>query len=218
MTGGAPGKPDTSARSTAADRAAAFLFVHDLFRLPSAGQWAWIGRDETRRPWAALAEALGLPGPDEISLPSEERRYESEFISAFEAGAPTPAVPLMESHYSRRGPTGLILQENVLFYRRFGLRLKNGTTENADHLRSQLEFVAHLYRLESHELSASGSEERLGSIRRARGEFVDRHLLGWLPAAESRAAGAAPPWAAAYIALARRLVDGMAEDPRPTSD
>lgn len=218
MSGGPRRGKEVRDRSAASDRAAAFLFVHDLFRLPTPEQWAWIGKEETRRPWEALAAALGAPGPGEITLPSDEGSYESGFLSAFETGAPTPAVPLMESHYEKRGTTGLILQENVLFYRRFGLRLRGGSAENADHLRSQLEFVAHLYRMEAGAPADADGGGRIESIRRGRSEYMERHLSTWLPAAEKRAENAAPPWAAAYVAIACRLVEAVADAPSPSED
>lgn len=204
-------------RDRANDRAAAFLFVHDLFRLPSPTQWEWLQRDTTRRPWEALASALDLPGPGDIHLPADERGYESEYLSAFEVGAPEPFAPLIESHYNKRAPVARVLHENVLFYQRFGLRIRDGKSERADHLRPQLEFVAHLYRTEGDEVARADGDGRLEPIQRGRRDFIERHLMSWLPAAEARAERAAPPWAAVYIAIARRLVEATTADSVPAA-
>jgi DMSO reductase family type II enzyme chaperone len=129
-------------------------------------------------------------------LPADPSEYETQYIAAFDAGAPHPAVPLMESHYNQREPVQRILHENVLFHRSFGLRLRSEANETADHLRHQLEFTAHLYRMES-----EAERDVREQVCRARHEFAERHLLSWLPRACEKAAQTPFPWVSRYLDL-----------------
>jgi len=180
--------------------AAAFLFLHDLFRSPTPEQWRWLNSPEAEKFRSRLAEATGAgAAAGRAGLPQTAADYESQFIAAFDAGAPNPPVPLLESHYVKRDPVPRILHENILFYRSFGLRLRAGANETADHLRHQLEFTAHLYRLESAETEPG----RLDQIRRARGDYLERHLLSWLGTAEEKAAALPFPWVRGNLTLTR---------------
>jgi DMSO reductase family type II enzyme chaperone len=182
--------------------ATAFLFVHDLFRFPSAAQWEWLASPATSAFAAELGRRLGRRVPPG-SRPSENAElYEQEFIAVFEAGVPHAPVPLIESHYNKRDPVPRILHENILFHRVFGLTLKDSAAETSDHLRHQLEFVAHLYRLQ---MTASG--EALDAIVRGRTEFAERHLLSWLPAALEKVRATPFRWAERHVALAAALAE-----------
>lgn len=209
--------------------AAALGFAHDLFRPPGHAQWEWLTGEETAQRWAALAGLMGFPDWRTAGLPDSAAEYESDFIAAFEAGTPHPPVPLVESHYNQRDPVPGILHENLLFYQGFGLRLRQGCAETPDHLRYQLEFIAYLYELEAeawagghpaatdHPREAPGGADtprpavelpgdRLDQIRRARREYVARHLLSWLPRAERSARDAPRPWVHRFLAVTLALV------------
>lgn len=182
----------------------AYFFAKDLFRAPGDEQWAWLASEPVAAFWKELVATLELRDCA-LELPESAERYEIEFIEAFEAGAPSPPVPLIESHYNKRDPVPKILHENILFYQTFGLRLKASANETADHLRHQLEFVAYLYRLESSELAGANRDEYLAQIREARREYTERHLLSWLPKAAERARPAPSPWVSRHLAVALAL-------------
>ena len=181
--------------------AAAFLFTHDLFRFPSPSQWEWLTSPQAESFEAELDRRLGCRPAAGSRLPASADQYEQEFIATFEAGIPHAPVPLIESHYNKRDPVPRILHENILFHRAFGLALKSSAAETSDHLRHQLEFVAHLYGLE-----AGASGEALDAIRLGRVQFVERHLLSWLPVAEEKARAIPCGWAARHLTLTHRLL------------
>ncbi len=183
--------------------AEAFFFARDLFRSPGAEQWDYLGRPETRAAWSTLAERLELPS--EIGLPASAADYETAYIAAFDAGAPHPPVPLIESHYNKKDPVPRILHENILFHQSFGVRLREASNETSDHLRHQLEFVGHLYKMEAEELRSRCDGEILSQIRTGRREFLERHVMTWLPRAAETASMAPDPWVARFVAMAFNL-------------
>ena len=192
------------AAEEAARIAEAFFFARDLFRPPSVQQWRFLTAPETGGAWEALARRLDLS--QVAGLPRDAVDYETSYIAAFDAGAPTPPVPLIESHYNKREPVPRILHENILFYQSFGLRLLETSNEMADHLRHQLEFVGHLYKMEAEELRGRRDSEILAQVRAGRREFIERHLMSWLPDAAERSAKAPDPWIRNFIAMALNLV------------
>ena len=189
-------KPSGSARR--------FFFLRDLFGAPGVEQWARLSAPETGKAWTALAERLG--GPRKLALPATAAAYETSFIAAFDAGAPHPPVPLIESHYNKKEPVPRILHENILFYQTFGLRLREQSNETSDHLRHQLEFVGHLYRMEATELHGRSDLDILGQIRAGRRDFLERHLMTWLPTAAEKASHAPEPWIGQFLAMTFALV------------
>ncbi len=200
--------------------AASFHYLHNLFRTPGPAQWEWLTSEECGAFWRALAEHLDVAdGAEELGLPPDPSEYESQYIAAFEAGAPHPPVPLIESHHNHRDPVPRVLHENVLFYSAFGLRLRSGANETADHLRHQLEFVAHLLRLEAEDpaldepaeapvcpATLAPANEKRDQIRRARREYLERHLSSWIPRAAEIAADAPYPWVRRYLEMTREAV------------
>jgi TorA maturation chaperone TorD len=93
----------------------------------------------------------------------------------FEAGAPHPVCPLLESFYVPNSPPGDIVLENKLFYKHFGLKIESNAAP--DHLLTQLEFLAWL-----DYCAASGNPDG-ASLEAARADYVNRHIAHWLPAA-----------------------------------
>jgi len=198
-----------SARRECACMAAAFFFVHDLLRPPSPEQWNHLRLEATKQTFSGLCRLLGLD--QETVLPDSANVFESEYIACFDAGAPHPAVPLRESHYNKRAPVTQVLYENGLFYKSFGLVLREPRREAPDHLLRQLEFVGYLYSMEADALneetfdSVDAEPRRTAQIRRARHEYLQRHLLSWLPQSLELARQSHAAWAAAWIALALGL-------------
>jgi len=201
----------------AAEMAEAFFFVRDLFAPPDDDQWSRLTSAETSSAWVAMADRMGVART--LDLPSDAAAYESAYIAAFDAGAPHPLVPLLESHYNKRDPVPRILHENILFHQSFGVRLRHASNETADHLRHQLEFIGRLYQMEAEELRGRCEPEILAQIRAGRRDFITRHLLSWLPdAAElARKAAGGFRWVASLVSMALNLsvlaLRDAAEDP-----
>ena len=98
----------------------------------------------------------------------------------------------------RAEPVPQILHENVLFYRQFGLELKSAQGETADHLRHQLEFLAHLCTSEAN----AADDESAEQISRGRSDFLDRRVRPWIAIAAEAAGEVFPDaWPSQWMAL-----------------
>jgi len=188
-----------------ADFAAAFQYCHDLLRKPSRQQHAWLKSPRCRKLWDVIADSVGCTSPPP-ALPDDPQEYESRYIATFDAGMPHPPVPLIESHYNRTEPAPRLLHENMLFFQRFGLRLRSDFTETPDHLLCQLSFVIHLLALLQNRGHANQAEEG-GQIIHAIGDYTDRHLRSWLPAAVAAAEDVPFQTAQSILVLVSCLVD-----------
>jgi TorA maturation chaperone TorD len=178
------------------EKAAPFLADLDLYRVfaacfshPSNERFAWFSGRECR----VLLAKLGYDHED--CLPHSATRrfrdyssYESAYIALFEVGVPEPPVPLMESANSPRQVPQEIVLECVNFYDVLGLR-PSGSVFPSDHLVTQLEFlVAARYLREQ-----TNDSSKEASLRRLERDFIQRHLLNWLPVAMEKLEKANPP-------------------------
>jgi DMSO reductase family type II enzyme chaperone len=104
--------------------------------------------------------------------------YESAYIALFDVGLPEPAVPLFESAHDKSHPAQEIALENTYFYDVLGLK-SDPSKSVPDYLITQLEFLAALrFTRENMTDSANAC-----SLARAKLEFLERHLLNWVPQA-----------------------------------
>lgn len=108
-------------------------------------------------------------------------RYESTYVALFDVGMAEPPVPLFESAHDKSHPAQEIALENTYFYEVLGLKL-DPSRAIPDYLVTQLEFLAALRFTGEH-----ASEKSIAiSLMRAEAEFLERHLLNWLPAANAK--------------------------------
>jgi TorA maturation chaperone TorD len=98
-----------------------------------------------------------------------------------------------------------VLHENILFYQRFGIRLRSDFAETADHLLGQLSFLVHLLILLQYREEANQEEEG-AQIVQALGDYSDRHLRSWIPAAVAAAEDVPFQASRAILALVSHLV------------
>ncbi len=115
-------------------------------------------------------------------------RYEAAYIALFDVGVPEPPVPLVESAHHKAIPAQQIALENISFYEVLGLRV-NPARSFADHLLTQLEFLSAV-RFAGDQ--ARDSEGRANLMRLER-DFLQRHMLNWLPTAETKLRRLDPP-------------------------
>jgi DMSO reductase family type II enzyme chaperone len=108
-------------------------------------------------------------------------QYESTYIALFDVGIPEPPVPLFESANDKTHPAQEIALENTYFYEVLGLK-SDPSRAVPDYLVTQLEFLAALRYTCEH----TSEESTAVSLARAETEFLERHLLNWLPAAEAK--------------------------------
>lgn len=153
----------------AAERTAqAYLFFARAFDYPRPEFWDTV---EGKR----LEEAeKGVIVP-----PRSQEEREIEYINTFVVGRSwTPPCPLYEGLYRKdEGREGLLM-ELLRFYHHFGLRLSEGDRDFPDHLTTELEFMGYLAAREAAALAEGRDAE---PYRRAQRDFLERHLLAWVP-------------------------------------
>jgi len=127
--------------------------------------------------------------------------YEASYIAVFDVGLPEPPVPLFESAHDKTHPAQEIALENTFFYEFLGLR-SDPNVAVPDYLVTQLEFLSALrYTAEN-----TADEQTAGALARAETEFLERHLLNWLPkAAEKLQKAEAPGFGLLMTLLAQFL-------------
>jgi len=131
-----------------------------------------------RNLWHRLAREGEFPGFEWFTNYEE---YESAYIALFDVGIPEPPVPLFESAHDKTHPAQEIALENTFFYDVLGLRSDQNQAV-PDYLITQLEFLAAL-----RYTSENASDETTAvSLARAEAEFLERHLLNWIPLAKAK--------------------------------
>ena len=108
-------------------------------------------------------------------------QYESAYISLFDVGIPEPPVPLLESAHDKTHPVQEIALENTYFYEVLGLK-SDPSRAVPDYLVTQLEFLAAL----RYTCDNTSDEATAIALARAQTEFLERHLLNWLPTAKTK--------------------------------
>jgi len=169
---------------------------HDLYRLfahvlgsPTRERYALLHTREFAASLRQLWQELQCEG--EFSGRTGFRgfaQYEAAYIALFDVGAPEPPVPLVESAHHKAIPAQQIALENVLYYEVLGLHV-NPARSFADHLFTQLEFLSAV-RYAGEQAPDTGSRANLARLER---DFLQRHLLNWLPAAEAKLRRLDPP-------------------------
>ena len=164
---------------------------------------------------AVFRFALGYPDERHLerfadlcqTVPPTLGELRSLYIDLFEAGLPQPRCPLLESAFLLNRPAGEVVLENKLYYQNFGLEIDGRPAP--DHLLTQLEFLAWLDHCE-----AAGNADT-ASVKRARVEFLERHLSHWVGslAHQSENAGGSC-YAEVLEALARDVEAALAEAKR----
>jgi DMSO reductase family type II enzyme chaperone len=131
-----------------------------------------------RNLWMQLGGEGDFPGFEWFA---SYEQYESAYIALFDVGIPEPPVPLFESAHDKTHPAQEIPLENTYFYEVLGLKSDPGRAV-PDYLVTQLEFLAALRYIREHTFEESTAV----SLARAETEFLERHLLNWLPAAKAK--------------------------------
>lgn len=169
----------------------------DLFRVfaicfgqPSHESFSWLSGTAARSLWKHVGQRLQV----KVNLSSangfaDYETYEAGYIALFEVGVPEPPVPLLESAHSSRAVPQEIVLECVNFYDVLGLR-PSGSAFPPDHLVTQLEFLAAVGYLREQQ-SDSHCAEPLRCLER---DFIERHLLNWLPTVQRKIDQVNPPF------------------------
>jgi len=172
---------------------------------------------ETQEQWSAIRDAAaGTLGdiagelPYELILPAAHRGDDApgdlralqlSYTRLFEAAGNGCAIPLNESEYAHAARKD-IWEDTIRFYEHFGLNYNGALARNwPDHLGTELECLHYLSFLQS------GLPAAAAPILRAQADFIERHLLNWLPDVVDRvrAAGDSEPYAGIMAALLQFL-------------
>lgn len=184
------------------EQGALWKFLHDLFRFPTVEQWEWVQSYPVREAAQRLLKTCPESSFQSFLLPESFDEYEEVFLYTFEVGLPHPPCPLLESHWNKRDPLPRILHENILFYKQFGLELKSISSETADHLRYQTEFIAYLYNCEASIRSQGDPHRHAEQLRQGRVDYIHRHWYSWVPAAVQTLQKLAPDsWPSCWMQL-----------------
>lgn len=138
---------------------------------------------------APAAPALAVSAPEDASLRAALQRVREAASASAAAESPTPAeehtflfmrqtpCPPYEASYMRSA-VAYQLADIAGFYRAFGMQVAEGSGERADHIGSELEFMAVLCAKEA--LARwRGRREQAGVCRDARRAFLVEHLGRW---------------------------------------
>jgi DMSO reductase family type II enzyme chaperone len=156
-----------------------------------------------RNLWKQLECKGGFPGFEWFA---SYEQYESAYIALFDVGMPEPPVPLFESAHDKSHPAQEIALENTYFYEVLGLKSDPGRAV-PDFLVTQLEFLAALRYTCEH----ASEESTAVSLARAETEFLERHLLNWLPAAKAKLDWISAPGFPVMMTLLVQFVSHMHE-------
>lgn len=121
--------------------------------------------------WAPLEQSGAVPAR------SQEER-EAAYLAAFELGGERSPVSLYEGRAQPdKGREG-VLEDVMRFYEFFDVRLDEANRDYPDHLVTELEFMAALCLRED---AAGATGDNVDAFRRAARDFLQRHLLPWMP-------------------------------------
>ncbi len=158
------------------------------FGLPARERFDWLSRADSQAGLTLLCEEYGVSAPHEPRVFARYADYEAAYLSLFEVGLPEPPVPLLESSHHRAVPAQQIVLDCVNFYMVLGLR-HQGSSYSADHLVTQLEFLA----AARFAREAAADAEKRSELLRLERDFIERHLLIWLPVAAAKLEKLDPP-------------------------
>ena len=144
---------------------------------------------------------------DEVQRALEAVRQEdlqADFAGTFDVGTPDPPCPPYEGVYLKGVErTGHLIRLSE-FYKHFGLKMsqEEGKRELADHLCVELQFL-HFLAFKEAQAGDEQQGELLQGYLRAQRDFLERHLVGWLPAFQARLEARCP--APVYVLLGELL-------------
>lgn len=174
-----------------------YRFFAFVFGVPTSERFAWFRQPDLEASLARLWTELDCPGAFPGLTPYQDyAEYESTYIGVFDVGVPQPPVPLLESAHCKSLPAQQTALENTSFYQVLGLRAAP-IRYAPDHLVTQLEFLSAV-RYARENTPAAENRQSLARLER---DFLERHLLNWLPAAQKKLLLGPPPVFPVLLAL-----------------
>lgn len=113
--------------------------------------------------------------------------FQMGYVESFDVGAPEPPCPPYEGIYLKAVERSGHLIRLTDLYQHFGLNMNpaEGKRELADHLRAELEFT-HFLAFKEAQAWDEQKDELLQGYQLAQRDFLERHLVGWLPVFQER--------------------------------
>jgi DMSO reductase family type II enzyme chaperone len=199
MPTGTVERPDSVRDGQQTDFYRWFAFV---FAPPSRERFDFLSQAAVPSALADLWKKLGCEGEfPGFAWFSSYEQYESAYIALFDIGLPQPPVPLFESAHYKSRPAQEIVLENTYFHEVLGLKSDPGRAV-PDYLVTQLEFLAALRYTQEN----ASDEATAAALGRAEAEFLERHLLNWVPAAQSKLDRAGAPGFPVLMTLLRQFL------------
>lgn len=198
---------NTEAELAAAERSSLYAWLATVFSFPTPGLSETIASGALSDEVEDMASALPYPLPANPGLGVDpglgHETIEQDYISTFDVGPGRPPCPLYEGSHRRGRPQ--IMEDLVRFYEHFGLR--HAEEDLPDHLCTEFEFMHYLAFKQAAALRAGSDSE---PYRLAQRDFLDRHLMRWLPLLRGRLAQLEAP--SIYQSLARLAEEACRRD------
>ena len=108
--------------------------------------------------------------------------FEVGYVQTFDVGVPEPPCPPYEGVYRKDEVRTSLMIEVSQFYKHFGLSMnqEEGKRELPDHLCAELEFL-HFLAFKEAQAREKGDPELLHGYLLAQKDFLERHLVHWMP-------------------------------------
>ncbi len=159
-----------------------YRFFARVLAPPSRAWFEFLARPSSAAELQELGRYLGSEGGvPAFTWFATFELYESAYIRLFDVGLPEPVVPLFESAHDKTHPAQDIALENSCFYEVLGLK-SDPRVGVPDYLITQLEFLAAL----TFTLENASEPATRASLSLAKAEFLQRHLLNWVPTAAAK--------------------------------
>lgn len=152
--------------------------------------------------------------------------FASQYINTFDVGTPQPPCPPYEGTFRPDVERTTLLIEVAGFYQHFGLKIttEEGKREQPDHLTAELEYL-HFMTFKEYQMRTEGNPDLLKGYILAQKDFIERHLVSWLPkfSEKMQTSSAVPMYsrlaeltsqvASAEFDLVRSMLDDLGYDP-----
>lgn len=190
---------------------AVYTALARLFEEPTTERYEALADGSLQAQLGEYIEAAGLA--DGVTVPDLVPADDDELLAArfndiFAVGYPEPPVPLYESAYYDESYWERVNVDLARVYEYFGVSVDDAEREHHDHLVLELEFAGYLARL-------AAVEDR-DDVRKARRDFLDRHLVEF--ATELRSAVDEEVETGIYDGLVAFLVEFVEADHQSLAD
>ena len=166
--------------------AEAYMFLARAFAYPERGFIDLLGSAEGAHGLGNLLASLPFPmdWSDELESSSTWEDLEAEYIDKLDVGNhEAPSCSLYEGVIRDNVTRVATFTDLLRCYDYFGVKLSETRRRFPDYLGVQLEFMAFLGHKVT-EIERDGGDS--GPLRRAQRDFLERHLLSWVPRLNER--------------------------------